>query len=86
MGLPEEDFNSYATHRGDHLTAQRATFANPQLFNEMAVVDGAVKKGSLARIEPEGKVTHVGSHRNLYGAQAAADHHCRCRLRPGQLA
>src|SRR5690606_19507273 len=25
MGLPEEDFNSYATHRGDHLTAQRAT-------------------------------------------------------------
>ena len=34
MGLPEEDFNSYATHRGDHLTAQRATFANPKLFNE----------------------------------------------------
>jgi aconitate hydratase len=33
MGLPEEDFNSYATHRGDHLTAQRATFANPKLFN-----------------------------------------------------
>jgi len=29
MGVPEEDFNSYATHRGDHLTAQRATFANP---------------------------------------------------------
>ncbi|WP_323163442.1 aconitate hydratase AcnA, partial [Pseudomonas viridiflava] len=25
MGVPEEDFNSYATHRGDHLTAQRAT-------------------------------------------------------------
>jgi aconitate hydratase len=39
MGLPEEDFN-YATHRGDHLTAQRATFANPKLFNEMVVVDG----------------------------------------------
>jgi aconitate hydratase len=34
MGLPEEDFNSYATHRGDHLTAQRATFANPTLINE----------------------------------------------------
>ena len=59
MGLPEEDFNSYATHRGDHLTAQRATFANPTLINEMAVVDGAVKKGSLARIEPEGKVTRM---------------------------
>ncbi|CBJ39746.1 aconitate hydratase 1 protein (plasmid) [Ralstonia solanacearum CMR15] len=59
MGLPEEDFNSYATHRGDHLTAQRATFANPTLINEMAVVDDAVKKGSLARIEPEGKVTRM---------------------------
>ncbi|MHA6493272.1 Fe/S-dependent 2-methylisocitrate dehydratase AcnD [Pseudomonas borbori] len=59
MGLPEEDFNSYATHRGDHLTAQRATFANPQLVNEMAVVDGVVKKGSLARVEPEGKVMRM---------------------------
>ncbi|AHK79427.1 aconitate hydratase [Ectothiorhodospira haloalkaliphila] len=59
MGLPEEDFNSYATHRGDHLTAQRATFANPKLINEMAVVDGEVKQGSLARIEPEGQVTRM---------------------------
>ncbi|MBB3103997.1 Fe/S-dependent 2-methylisocitrate dehydratase AcnD [Azomonas macrocytogenes] len=59
MGLPEEDFNSYATHRGDHLTAQRATFANPQLVNEMAVVNGEVKKGSLARVEPEGKVIRM---------------------------
>ena len=59
MGLPEEDFNSYATHRGDHLTAQRATFANPQLINEMVVVDGQVKKGSLARVEPEGKVMRM---------------------------
>jgi aconitate hydratase len=59
MGLPEEDFNSYATHRGDHLTAQRATFANPQLVNEMAVVDGKVQKGSLTRIEPEGQVTRM---------------------------
>src|SRR2546425_1235451 len=59
MGLPEEDFNSYATHRGDHLTAMRATFANPQLKNEMALQDGKVKAGSLARIEPEGKVTRM---------------------------
>ncbi|MEE1866744.1 Fe/S-dependent 2-methylisocitrate dehydratase AcnD [Pseudomonas auratipiscis] len=59
MGLPEEDFNSYATHRGDHLTAQRATFANPKLFNEMVQEGGKVKQGSLARIEPEGKVTRM---------------------------
>ncbi|MDH1550176.1 Fe/S-dependent 2-methylisocitrate dehydratase AcnD, partial [Pseudomonas juntendi] len=60
MGLPEEDFNSYATHRGDHLTAQRATFANPKLFNEMVRnADGSVRQGSLARIEPEGRVTRM---------------------------
>ncbi|MQA38064.1 Fe/S-dependent 2-methylisocitrate dehydratase AcnD [Rugamonas aquatica] len=60
MGLPEEDFNSYATHRGDHLTAQRATFANPTLKNEMVRdADGKVKAGSLARVEPEGKVTRM---------------------------
>ncbi|MBB1389690.1 Fe/S-dependent 2-methylisocitrate dehydratase AcnD [Shewanella sp. SG44-6] len=59
MGLPEEDFNSYATHRGDHLTAQRATFANPKLFNEMVQENGKVKQGSLARLEPEGQVTRM---------------------------
>ena len=60
MGVPEEDFNSYATHRGDHLTAQRATFANPKLFNEMVCDDnGDVIQGSLARIEPEGKVVRM---------------------------
>lgn len=60
MGLPEEDYNSYATHRGDHLTAQRATFANPTLLNEMVrKEDGSVQKGSLARVEPEGKVMRM---------------------------
>lgn len=60
MGLPEEDFNSYATHRGDHLTAQRATLANPKLFNEMVKDEqGNTKQGSLARIEPEGEVTRM---------------------------
>ena len=60
MGLPEEDFNSYATHRGDHLTTQRATFANPKLFNEMVVrSDGTIKQGSKARVEPEGEVMRM---------------------------
>ncbi len=64
MGLPSEDYNSYATHRGDHLTAQRATFANPKLLNEM-VRDGSDNKsgdviqGSLARVEPEGQVMRM---------------------------
>jgi len=59
MGVPEVDFNSYATHRGDHLTAQRATFANPKLLNEMVQENGEIVQGSLARIEPEGEVTRM---------------------------
>jgi 2-methylcitrate dehydratase (2-methyl-trans-aconitate forming) len=67
MGLPEEDFNSYATHRGDHLTAMRATFANPTLKNEMVCdADGKVKAGSLARIEPEGKVVRMWEAMETY--------------------
>ena len=67
MGLPEEDFNSYATHRGDHLTAMRATFANPTLKNEMVRdADGKVKAGSLARIEPEGKVVRMWEAMEAY--------------------
>jgi 2-methylcitrate dehydratase (2-methyl-trans-aconitate forming) len=69
MGLPEEDFNSYATHRGDHLTAQRATFANPTLLNEMVIEDRKVKAGSLARLEPEGKVTRMWEAIEAYMAR-----------------
>nr|WP_273424031.1 Fe/S-dependent 2-methylisocitrate dehydratase AcnD [Halomonas sp.] len=70
MGLPEEDFNSYATHRGDHLTAQRATLANPKLFNEMVHDEqGKVLQGSLARIEPEGKVTRMWEAIETYMAR-----------------
>ena len=70
MGLPEEDFNSYATHRGDHLTAQRATFANPKLLNEMVTDNGEVQQGSLARIEPEGEVTRMWEAIETYMARA----------------
>ncbi|CBW76470.1 Aconitate hydratase (EC 4.2.1.3) (plasmid) [Mycetohabitans rhizoxinica HKI 454] len=69
MGLPEEDFNSYATHRGDHLTAQRATFANPTLKNEMVLKNGEVKMGSLARVEPEGKVMRMWEAIETYMAR-----------------
>lgn len=59
MGVPEVDFNSYATHRGDHLTAQRATFANPKLLNEMVQENGEIVQGSHTRIEPEGTVSRM---------------------------
>jgi aconitate hydratase len=70
MGVPEEDFNSYATHRGDHLTAQRATFANPKLLNEMVIENGEVRQGSLARIEPEGEVTRMWEAIETYMGRA----------------
>ena len=67
MGLPEEDFNSYATHRGDHLTAQRATFANPKLLNEMCRDEnGEIKQGSLARIEPDGTESRMWEAIEIY--------------------
>ena len=69
MGLPEEDLNSYATHRGDHLTALRATFANPKLRNEMVKTKGEVTQGSLARIEPDGKVTRMWEAIETYMAR-----------------
>jgi len=70
MGLPEEDFNSYATHRGDHLTAQRATFANPQLRNEMVRdAQGRTRQGSLARLEPEGQVLRMWEAIETYMAR-----------------
>ena len=60
MGLAPEDLNSYATHRGDHHTASRATLANPKLFNEMVKnEDGTVKQGSLTKIMPEGKESRM---------------------------
>ena len=71
MGLPEEDFNSYATHRGDHLTAQRATFANPKLLNEMCLDEaGNIIQGSLARLEPEGKQMRMWETIETYMARS----------------
>ena len=71
MGLPEEDFNSYATHRGDHLTAQRATFANPKLLNEMCRDEkGEIIQGSLARIEPEGQQVRMWEAIETYMSRA----------------
>jgi len=70
MGLPEEDFNSYATHRGDHLTAMRATFANPTLQNELVRdADGRIRRGSLTRVEPEGVVMRMWEAIETYQAR-----------------
>ena len=54
MGLPE-DFNSYATHRGDHLTAQRATFAPTPAGQRDGGSERRGAEGVPARVEPDGK-------------------------------
>src|SRR5690606_8721861 len=41
----------------------------PKLVNEMAIVDGEVKPGSLARIEPEGQVTRMWEAIETYMAR-----------------
>ncbi len=70
MGLAEEDFNSYATHRGDHLTAMRATFANPKLQNEMVRdADGSIRRGALTRLQPEGVVMRMWEAIEAYRAR-----------------
>ena len=56
-GLTGKDFNSYAAHRVDHLTAQRATLANPKVFNEMVLENGGDKVHW--RVEPEGQVMRM---------------------------
>ncbi|MES2186483.1 MAG: aconitate hydratase AcnA [Pseudomonadota bacterium] len=53
-GVQPADFNSYGTRRGDHVVAIRATFASNRLKNEMVGVEG-----SLARVEPEGRVVRL---------------------------
>ena len=70
MGVPATEFNSYATHRGDHLTAQRATLANPSLRNEMCVdAAGNVVSGSWARVEPDGQLMRMWEAIETYRAR-----------------
>jgi len=70
MGLPTEDLNSYATHRGDHHTASRATLANPKLFNEMVKDEsGVTKQGSLTKIMPEGTESRMWEAIETYTAR-----------------
>jgi aconitate hydratase len=51
-GVPQEEFNTYTTHRGDHIVAVRATFANNRLKNEMC--PGV--EGSVTHLMPEDAV------------------------------
>ena len=58
MGLPEEDFNSYATHRRPPHSPE-SYLCKSKLINEMVIEAGEFKQGSLARVEPEGQVVRM---------------------------
>jgi aconitate hydratase len=71
MGLPEEDFNSYATHRGDHLTAQRH-LRQPQAVQRNGAQGRRQREAGFAGARRAGRQgdAHVGSHRNLHAASS----------------
>ena len=64
IGVP--DFNSYGTRRGNHLAAQRATFANPRLLNELCT-DG--REGPFTRLLPDNTYTSVFTAAMAYKAR-----------------
>ena len=44
QGIPQSEFNSYGSRRGNHLVMTRGTFANIRLKNEMVSVEGGYTK------------------------------------------
>ena len=50
LGIPESEFNSYGSRRGNHHVMMRGTFANIRLKNKMA--EG--KEGGYTKLMPEG--------------------------------
>ena len=65
-GIGEDHFNSYGTRRGNHEAAQRATFANPRLINELCL-DG--REGSYTRLLPDNTYTTIFTAAMAYRAR-----------------
>ena len=65
-GIGVEDFNSYGTRRGNHIAAQRATFANPRLLNELCA-DG--REGPYTRLLPDNTYTTIFTAAMAYKAR-----------------
>lgn len=55
LGVPEEEFNSYGSRRGNHNVMMRGTFANVRIRNKMA--EG--KEGSFTKLMPEGTILPI---------------------------
>jgi aconitate hydratase len=54
-GIPEEDFNSYGSRRGNHEVMMRGTFANVRIQNKMA----KGKEGGFTALMPEGTIMPI---------------------------
>jgi aconitate hydratase len=54
-GIPEEDFNSYGSRRGNHEVMMRGTFGNVRIRNKLA--DG--KEGGFTKLLPGGSVMPI---------------------------
>jgi len=55
LGIPEEDFNSYGSRRGNHEVMMRGTFANVRIKNKMA--EG--KEGGFTKHYPDGAILSI---------------------------
>lgn len=62
LGIPQEQFNSYGSRRGNHHVMMRGTFANVRLRNQMA--DG--KEGGYTKLVPEKKVIPIFDACEIY--------------------
>jgi aconitate hydratase len=55
LGIPESDFNSYGSRRGNHNIMMRGTFANVRIRNALA--DG--KEGGFTKLLPDGTLLPI---------------------------
>jgi aconitate hydratase len=61
-GIPENEFNSYGSRRGNHEVMLRGTFANVRLRNKMA--EG--KEGGYTKLMPEGTPISIYEASRIY--------------------
>jgi len=62
LGVPEAQFNTYGTRRGNHQVMARGTFANIRLRNRLA----PQKEGGFTRLLPEDEVMSIYDAARIY--------------------
>lgn len=62
LGVPEQDFNSYGSRRGNHHVMMRGTFANVRIRNQM--LEG--QEGGYTKLWPEGEVMSIFDASQVY--------------------